>query len=210
MTIQTIESHYYQKIQKITLDDFANITVELYKDYEDALLVYVLDHLHLFQQQEILSEHQGDKSVLFYWNILNDPVIPYLVGEFAADFQHKLIASNRQFIVISLDHTDKQQEWNLYLFVQMPHEKQTTTDSLIQEALEAGKQAQSFFKNSSVTFARKLYCTVKNKDNDDFIYMVYHLYLTVGKPIPSVFTKLNRDNLKMVGIGFCAGLIMEG
>lgn len=211
MTIQTIEPHYYQQIQKITLDDFTNITMGLYEDYEDAILAYVVDHLSQFQQQETLSEYQGDCSVLFYWNVMNDPVIPYLVGEPVTDFQQQLIAANRQFIIISLDNINNKNEWNLYLFAQMPYDNQKTQPSqnLIEEALEAGKQVQNYFENGSIAFARKLYSTVRNEDNDYFIQTVYHLYLTIGKPIPSVFTNVSRNNFKMIGIGFCAGLIME-
>ncbi|WP_188456526.1 hypothetical protein [Virgibacillus oceani] len=115
-----IEPHLSNQIKLLSLEDFITIETSLYEDKMDSVLLYVFDHLNNFQEQKTLSKYKGDHSILFYWDVADDPIIPYLVGEPPVDFRNQISKLKRQYFSISLDKIGNDYLWNLYLFTKNP------------------------------------------------------------------------------------------
>ncbi|TMN21838.1 hypothetical protein [Lentibacillus cibarius] len=111
MNKTTIEPHYYDQIKHLSLDDFANIALDLYNDYRDDVMAYALNNLNQFNQQKVLF----DDSKLFYWDISDDPYLNYLIRKHSAEIWERMITSKKSYILINLDVFNGINCWSLYL-----------------------------------------------------------------------------------------------
>lgn len=79
-----IEDYYYLKILKLTKQNFVDgggIHIHAsFKDYDQLIFNYIMDNLHQFHGQDDYDSCEMLDQNIFYWDVTNDPLIPYLVG----------------------------------------------------------------------------------------------------------------------------------
>jgi len=81
--LQPIEQEDLKQILLLTREDFKAgggvYTHEFINEFE-KLFVYIINNLSHFNQCELYDIDEDYSVVHFYWDVCNDPVIPYIVG----------------------------------------------------------------------------------------------------------------------------------
>ncbi|SER94364.1 hypothetical protein SAMN04487944_11378 [Gracilibacillus ureilyticus] len=117
MQLTKVDENFYKKINTLTWKDISEMGAGMYIDSIELIALYALDHMSQFQQPKEFGDCSGDLSMIFYWDISNDPTIPYIVGENPETFRKEIIKQGRQYFSLSLDNiADNEYYWTLRFF----------------------------------------------------------------------------------------------
>ncbi|MBT2641738.1 hypothetical protein J7I80_05845 [Bacillus sp. ISL-41] len=117
MIDNSIDYRMRQKIIGLKYDDLSGFQSHEFFGNDGKLLNYVLDNLNCFHSHYEVDVDEFEENHLFYWEVIDDPIIPYIIGITPEFYRKTVIQNQKGYITLHYYwNADGIERWYLHFF----------------------------------------------------------------------------------------------